>query len=127
VPTFDPRRINTFFQLEGWPATNSLGAGTLEVITNRVSSLVTRGGAPTELGRHNIDYKVHASTVWNLSTFGASPHTEKRASTIFLAPLDWNPKPSEETLMMNYVGLDTKWMAKELIRVADDAPDCANA
>jgi len=127
TPTISQKRINTFFQLEGWPATNSLGSGTLEVITNRLSSLVTRGSAPTELGRHNIDYKVHANTVWNLSTFGASAYTEKRATTIFLAPLDWNPKPSQETKMMSYVGLDTKWMAQELIRVANSPPDCANA
>lgn len=126
-PVISSKRTNTFFQLEGWPATNSLGAGTMEVITNRLSSIMTRGSAPTELGRHNIDYKVHARTVWNLSTFGASAYTEKRATTIFLAPRSWNPVPSQATKMMRYMGLDTKWMASDLIRVAANPHPCVDA
>ncbi len=62
---------NSFFQLEGWPG------------------IATRGfGAK---GRHGQDFAVHQATKWNIATYGASPYSEKRGTTIFLAPGDWKP------------------------------------
>ncbi|MDI9654524.1 hypothetical protein QM306_40740, partial [Burkholderia cenocepacia] len=49
---------NTFIQLEGWQA----------------------GGS-----RHNADYATYQQTLWNISTYGVSAYSEKRATSIFLA------------------------------------------
>jgi len=68
---------NTFIQLEGWQA----------------------GGS-----RHNADYATYQATLWNISTYGASPYSEKRATTVFLAPSGWTPQVYQTTLMMPYVG-----------------------
>ncbi len=85
---------NTFFQLEGWPA---FGTG----------------------GWHGADYNVHNATKWNLSTFGASIYSEKRGTTVFLAPANWNPQPQPGTLMAPYVGAGTPqgWLETALIRI----------
>lgn len=86
---------NTFFQLEGWPQTGLTSA------------------------RHGQDYKVHDATKWNISTYGASPYSEKRGTTVFLAPATWNAnaRRSPETIMARYVGASTpqSWLDKTLI------------
>ncbi|MFQ3786228.1 DUF4781 domain-containing protein [Halomonas sp. A29] len=63
---------DTFLQLEGWPAEGLTGLG----------------------GRHGQDFKTHRATGWNLSTYGASPFSEKRGLTISLetqAPEGFQP------------------------------------
>jgi hypothetical protein len=90
---------NTFFQLEGWPTTGVTGIG----------------------GRHGKDFKAHDSTKWNISTYGASVFSEKRGTTIFLAPPTWrggNPQPQVPSIMAPYVGAETaqSWLDKNLVR-----------
>ncbi|RKH10960.1 hypothetical protein D7V97_12565 [Corallococcus sp. CA053C] len=60
---------NTFFQLEGWPGTYVTGKLGLK-------------------GRHGRDFDLHQATLWNISTFGLCPYSEKRGTPIFLAPRD---------------------------------------
>lgn len=78
---------NTFMQLEGWPAHG------------------LRGGT-----RHMADYDASTDSLWNISTFGATPYSEKRATTVFLAPGaapghgQWLPRLYQTTRMMPYVG-----------------------
>lgn len=88
---------NTFFQLEGWPATGVTGFG----------------------GRHGQDFATHQATLWNISTFGTSIYSEKRGTTVFLAPPGWNPQPQAGTIMMPYVGAETPqgWLDTKLVRV----------
>jgi len=87
---------NTFFQLEGWPTTG---------ITNLP-------------GRHGADYAAHTASLWNISTYGASLYSEKRGTTVFLAPQTWNPAPQAGTIMMPYAGAGTPqgWLDTSLIR-----------
>lgn len=93
---------NTFMQLEGWQA-----------------------GAD----RHNADYGIHVDTLWNISTFGASVYSEKRAGSVFLAPPLWQPQVYQTTRMMPYVGAYAvsegqaqPWLHTELVAIADDEP-----
>jgi hypothetical protein len=93
---------NTFIQLEGWQA----------------------GGS-----RHNADYATYQSTLWNISTFGASPYSEKRATSIFLAPAGWTPQVYQTTRMMPYVGAYAQsngspqsWLNTALVSIPADAP-----
>ena len=93
---------NSFIQLEGWQA----------------------GAA-----RHNADYDLHTRTLWNISTFGASTYSEKRGTTVFLAPLGWTPQVYQTTCMMPYLGAyataeqqPQAWLRRDLVRVAQDAP-----
>lgn len=68
---------DTFFQLEGWPARGLTGIR----------------------GRHGQDFTTHRQTGWNLSTYGASPFSEKRGLAIFLQPetvLPLRPAPLKE-------------------------------
>lgn len=90
---------NSFFQMEGWPTTG------------------LAGGA-----RHGADYDAHTTSLWNISTYGASLYSEKRGTTIFLAPVSWlggNPQPQLPTVMAPYVGAGTpqSWLKKDLIRL----------
>ncbi|HUC19063.1 MAG TPA: hypothetical protein VMA37_15395 [Acetobacteraceae bacterium] len=88
---------NTFFQLEGWPATGLTGIG----------------------GRHGADFATHQATLWNISTYGASIYSEKRGTTIFLAPPGWNPHTQPGgTIMMPYVGANPRqaWLNTALVR-----------
>ncbi|MFC3282183.1 LysM peptidoglycan-binding domain-containing protein [Litchfieldella rifensis] len=55
---------DTFLQLEGWPARGLTGIR----------------------GRHGQDFSVHRQTGWNISTYGASPFSEKHALAISLVP-----------------------------------------
>lgn len=93
---------NTFMQLEGWQA---------------------------GVDRHNADYGIHVDTLWNISTFGASVYSEKRAGAAFLAPPGWQPQVYQTTRMMPYVGAyavsdgqPQSWLHTGLVVVADDAP-----
>lgn len=97
-----PGSYNNFLQLEGWPAISS---------------------------RHNADYIAHQRTAWNISTFGASPYSEKRATTVFLAPPGWEPTLYQTTLMMPYVGayavaegVPQSWLDTSLAKVPSTAP-----
>jgi hypothetical protein len=88
---------NTFIQLEGWPATGYTGAG----------------------GRHGADYKAHTATKWNISTYGASLYSEKRGTTLFLAPPAWTPVVRRGTgIMASYYGAHARqsWLDMDLIR-----------
>ncbi len=73
---------NTFFQLEGWPG-------------------VSMGGAA---GRHAADFELHQATKWNISTYGLCPYSEKRGTTIFLAPDNWKARVSPGWTMPSYAG-----------------------
>jgi len=88
---------NTFFQLEGWPGILSRGFGAK--------------------GRHGQDFSVHQTTKWNIATYGASPFSEKRGTTVFLAPNNWNPVQSVTT-WTQYAGSKTLqgWYDTNLIR-----------
>lgn len=92
---------NTFFQLEGWPLT------------------YTSWGLPNWKGRHSFDYQAHKKTLWNLSTYGACAYSEKRGTTIFLAPESWTDKAqvTEDTVMPPYLGAQEPqgWLKKPLI------------
>lgn len=92
---------NTFFQLEGWPTTGYTGIG----------------------GRHSGDYAAHVASKWNISTYGASLYSEKRGTTIFLAPATWRapagPQAVLPTIMPPYVGAGTLqgWLDTNLVRI----------
>lgn len=93
---------NTFIQLEGWQAGHS---------------------------RHNFDYDTYKKTLWNISTFGACPYSEKRATTVFLAPDGWTPQVYQITRMMPYVGAYANrngtpqdWLNTSLVEIPADAP-----
>ncbi|PCE33065.1 hypothetical protein [Burkholderia ubonensis] len=93
---------NTFIQLEGWQA----------------------GGS-----RHNTDYDTYQQTLWNISTYGASAYSEKRATSIFLAPAGWTPQVYQTTRMMPYVGAYAQsngtpqgWLNTSLVTIPADAP-----
>ncbi len=109
-------QYSPFLQLEGW---QQQGTG---------------GG-----DRHMADYDSYNSMLWNISTFGASPYSEKRGTTVFLAPKDWTPQVTEVTRMMPYVGayasaipftpsyptvantFPQAWLNTGLVRIDDDS------
>ena len=116
----DQGKYNAFFQLEGWQQQGATG-GT----------------------RHMADYATYNQVMWNISTFGASPYSEKRGTAAFLAPHGWQPGVMQVTQMMPYVGayaVETTttdrrtgtvtqegpspqpWLNTGLVRVASDAP-----
>lgn len=84
---------NTFMQLEGW-----------QMNFSDLSKEISKGHIPKGGGRHGKDFQVHEQTLWNISTFGASPYSEKRATTVFLAPGGWTPDMYQITRMAPYVG-----------------------
>ncbi|HEY0201020.1 MAG TPA: hypothetical protein VGC24_04950 [Burkholderiaceae bacterium] len=93
---------NSFIQLEGWQAGSS---------------------------RHNADYVIHEQTLWNISTFGASVYSEKRATSVFLAPAGWVPQIYQTTRMMPYLGAyavstsePQSWLRHDLVSIPADAP-----
>jgi hypothetical protein len=112
---------NTFFQLEGWPAQGVLSGGF--------------SGGP----RHSQDYEVSGDVYWNVSTFAASPYSEKRGTSVFLAPPGWQPVPTQMTMMMPYCGAyaieltqdgrvvygpgPQGWLQTRLIEIPSDARD----
>lgn len=87
----------TFFQLEGWELPPS--------IKNAKGS------------RHDADYQLYKDCYWNISTYGASAYSEKRGTTIFLAPSNWIPKPTNSTFMPPYAGATSPqgWLQTDLI------------
>lgn len=99
VDTTDWKRnddYNTFFQLEGWPG-------------------VSMGGAR---GRHAADFATHQATKWNIATYGLCPYSEKRGTTIFLAPSTWAATVKAGWKMPSYAGARSKdqhWITKESI------------
>lgn len=97
VDTTARRDPNTFIQLEGWP-------GTAE-------------GWYGARGRHHQDFEVHGETKWNIGTYGGSPFSEKRGTTVFLAPNNWRPDV-RGTIWTAYRGTTTVqgWYESALIR-----------
>lgn len=102
--------FNTFFQLEGWPATG---------LTGGIPQL---GNSPLGGGRHGADFNTHNATKWNISTFGASVYSEKRGTTVFLAPPPplWGPPAPAPgtTIMAPYTGANPRqaWLDGTLIQ-----------
>jgi hypothetical protein len=95
---------NTFFQLEGWQ-----------------NSLTSQW--------HSADYETFQQTLWNISTYGACAYSEKRATTIFLAPPGWTPVVYQITRMMPYVGAyatsngdPQAWLDTAVVTIPSDAP-----
>jgi hypothetical protein len=86
----DPADYSAFFQLEGWQAVDA---------------------------RHDADFKTSQRTLWNISTYGASAYSEKRATTAFLAPDAWTPRVGGDTLMAPYAGAETRqpWLRAEYV------------
>lgn len=86
----DPAKYSAFLQLEGWQAIS---------------------------GRHNADFDTSERTLWNISTYGASAYSEKRALTAFLAPDAWTPRVGGDTLMAPYAGAETRqpWLASKYV------------
>jgi len=105
-------QYNTFMQLEGWPADGDWWS------TRSLS-----GGA-----RHGQDYAAYNQSLWNISTFGAIPYSEKRGTTIFLAPPSWIPSIYSDTYMMPYVGAEKKqgWLKTQLVSVPSGTPSRPN-
>lgn len=104
-PGFINNSYNTFMQLEGWQA-NTL-----------------------HNDRHMADYAAYQASLWNISTYGACPYSEKRGTTIFLAPAAWFPTTSQVTLMMPYVGayaqsatMPQPWLDTSVVWAPDAAP-----
>lgn len=90
----NPTTYSTFLQLEGWEATAS---------------------------RHNVDYNtIYQPTLWNISTFGACAYSEKRATTVFLAPQQWVAKTNPDTIMAPYAGAETRqaWLNTKVVKLA---------
>ena len=93
----NPAMYNSFLQLEGWEAIYP---------------------------RHNADYAVYEETLWNISTFGACAYSEKRGTSVFLAPGDWAPQPSLGTFMTPYYGAEPaqSWLNTALVRLPAGYP-----
>ncbi len=83
-------QYNTFMQLEGWQ-------------TRPKAAMISQPSTALN-NRHIADFRAHQATVWNFSTYGACPYSEKRAATVFLAPQGWTPTLYQTTFMMPYVG-----------------------
>lgn len=91
--TCNPTTYSTFMQLEGWEATAS---------------------------RHNVDYNtIYQPTLWNVSTYGACAYSEKRATTVFLAPQQWVARTNPNTIMAPYAGAETRqpWLNTSVVRL----------
>ena len=86
---------NTFVQLEGW-----------------------QNHFPYVGGWHAADYDSHEATLWNFSTFGASPYSEKRSTPIFLANSKFNTTINSSTKMPLYNGASSlqSWMNPGLLQ-----------
>ncbi|HTQ13426.1 MAG TPA: hypothetical protein VMH86_06080 [Rhizomicrobium sp.] len=111
---------NTFMQLEGW------------------QTVVTPNFRNT---RHMADFAAYQRTLWNISTFGACPFSEKRGTTVFLAPAgeaSWTPRVYQITRMMPYVGAyalgrppngrPQPWLSTALVQIdEDEAPALPDA
>ena len=103
---------NGFMQLEGWQAHGREEGGSY-----------LNGG-----DRHHGDYVCYNDTLWNISTFGCSPYSEKRATSVFLAPSGWTPQPTQITRMMPYDGAyqtddgqAQHWLSTWLVDIPSDA------
>lgn len=105
---------NAFLQLEGWQAhATEAGGGIVHGWTGGV--------------RHHGDYQAYDDSLWNISTFGCSPYSEKRATTVFLAPAGWTPQVTTITGMMPYAGAyatnegkPQHWLSSYLFVTPDD-------
>ncbi|MFL0198816.1 hypothetical protein ACJDU8_25175 [Clostridium sp. WILCCON 0269] len=89
------------------------------IIKEPYSTFMQLEGWESPYGRHNTDYDNYKSTLWNISTFGACAYSEKRGTTIFLAPYEWKPEINEDTIMPKYAGAETrqKWLNVDLIKI----------
>jgi hypothetical protein len=98
---------NSFFQMEGWrPGKNMFGMRKQEY-----RSLALAGGY-----RHGADFNTHGKTIWNISTYGASPFSEKRGGQVILAPAAWFDKPHLRTYRgFGGYGASHDWFKPDLI------------
>lgn len=101
---------NSFFQLEGWPLFAS------PYLSKDTASLMAR-----DTERHlKTDFATHGETLWNISTYGACAFSEKRGTSIILAPKDrWAPYgASTAPIMAPYRGATTRqwWLKPDLIK-----------
>jgi hypothetical protein len=98
---------NAFFQHEGWQAEGTGGY------------------------RHMLDFDASNALRWNISTFGASPYSEKRGTSVFLAPREWEPMVTKVTRMMPYFGayamhsgwfgkVPQPWLDTALVKIDED-------
>lgn len=85
---------NTFIQMEGWQAT-----------------IV----GPNKW--HMADYAAYNATLWNFSTYGACPYSEKRSTPVFIATSDFSLECDQETGMPLYDGAGSlqDWMNPALV------------
>lgn len=83
---------NSFIQLEGWQA--NIGNNDW----------------------HMADYDKSIATFWNFSTFGACAYAEKRSTSVFIAPPDFDLRCDVLTRMPLYDGAGSAqgWMAYDL-------------
>jgi hypothetical protein len=104
----DGKTSDTFMQLEGWPANGDWWSD----------------GSVSGGERHGQDYEAYKNSLWNISSFGASPYSEKRGTTIFLSPQSWVPRIYADTYMMPYSGArkKQKWLKSELVSVPPGTP-----
>lgn len=79
--------IGTFFQLEGWPV-------------HRKSDTLN------DTVLHGKDFLLHARTLWNISTYGMSPYSEKRGTTVFITKDNMDEKElnklAKKTFKLDY-------------------------
>lgn len=89
---------NSFVQHEGWQA----------------HFPSTSGGK-----RHSADFEASKAMLWNFSTYGASAHSEKRSTPLFLAPAQFSRKIDSNTHMPLYVGAGSlqSWMNPDLLEI----------
>lgn len=90
---------NTFVQNEGWQSRLNLQFN----------------GGP----RHNADFQANKATLWNFSTYGATVYSEKRSTTVFLAPDAFRRDIDATTHMPLYVGAGSlqAWMNPDLLQI----------
>jgi hypothetical protein len=87
----DGKKWGTFFQLEGWP--------------------VHEASKKEDFLRHGIDFATHMITIWNISSYGMSPYSEKRGTTIFITQ---NPEqPPKEVDALFFKNYDKKGCSRE--------------
>ena len=100
-------QANTFFQMEGWPpGKNMLG------IREQYRYPALAGGY-----RHGADFDTHGKTFWNISTYGASPYSEKRAGSVFLAPKAWARGSLRIYRGFGGLGAGHAWFKPEMVKM----------
>jgi hypothetical protein len=91
-----PSTRNSFFQMEGWPTGKPMYSVSENVpmmgwLPQSVRTPITYDNKPALAGgyRHGADFNTHGKSLWNISTYGACPFSEKRGGACFFAPQAW--------------------------------------